>query len=126
MDEAELEQCRAQLGVAPTVTLEELERVFMKRNFALIQGKSGAADEPKPELEAQRQALRAAYEKLSAHLREQPPAAARAEKADADGAADGHQAAIVASAHDAAHRASACAQDAAHAAGDRAAGSGGG
>jgi hypothetical protein len=80
MDEAELEQCRARLGVAPTVTLEELERVFMKRNFALIQGKSGAADEPKPELEAQRQALRAAYEKLSAHLREQPPAAAARKK----------------------------------------------
>ncbi|HEY0862994.1 MAG TPA: hypothetical protein VGD97_02740 [Lacunisphaera sp.] len=71
MDETELEQCRALLGVAPAVTVEELERVFMKRNFALIKGKSGAADEPNPELDAQRQALRAAYEKLSAHLRDQ-------------------------------------------------------
>ncbi len=71
MDETELEQCRALLGVAPTVTVEELERVFMKRNFALIKGKSGAADEPNPQLDAQRQALRAAYEKLSAHLRDQ-------------------------------------------------------
>ncbi len=44
MDETELEQCRALLGVAPTVTVEELERVFMKKNFALIKGKSGAAD----------------------------------------------------------------------------------
>jgi hypothetical protein len=71
MDETELEQCRALLGVAPTVTVEELERVFMKKNFALIKGKSGAADEPNPALDAQRQALRAAYEKLSAHLRDQ-------------------------------------------------------
>jgi hypothetical protein len=70
MDETELEQCRVLLGVAPTVTVEELERVFMKKNFALIKGKSGAADEPNPELDAQRQALRAAYEKLSDHLRD--------------------------------------------------------
>ena len=71
MNEAELADCCAALGVAPGVTLEELERVFMKKNFALIKGKSGAADEPNPALDAQRQALRAAYEKLSAHLRDQ-------------------------------------------------------
>jgi len=70
MNEAELAQCHAALDVPPGVTLEELERVFMKRNFALIKGKTGAADEPNPELDAQRQALRAAYDKLSDHLRE--------------------------------------------------------
>ncbi len=68
MNEAELAECHTALGVSPGVTLEELERVFMKQNFALIRGKSGAADEPNPAREAQRQALRAAYEKLSAHL----------------------------------------------------------
>jgi hypothetical protein len=71
MNDADLAACHAALGVAPGVTLEELERVFMKRNFALIKGKSGAADEPNPALDAQRQALRAAYEKLSGHLRDQ-------------------------------------------------------
>jgi hypothetical protein len=71
MDETELEQCRTLLGVAPTVTAEELERVFMKRNFALIRGKTGAADEANPELDARRAALRAAYEKLSAHLQQE-------------------------------------------------------
>lgn len=80
MDETELEQCGALLGVAPTVTVEELERVFMKKNFALIKGKSGAADESNPALDAQRQALRTAYEKLSAHLRDQ---AGQAEAANA-------------------------------------------
>ncbi len=71
MNETELAHCHAALGVAPGVTLQELERVFMKKNFALIKGKAGAADEPNPALDAQRQALRAAYEKLSAHLRDQ-------------------------------------------------------
>ena len=71
MNETELEQCRTLLGVAPGVGIEELERVFMKKNFALIKGKSGAADEANPALDAQRQALRAAYEKLPAHLRDQ-------------------------------------------------------
>ncbi len=78
MNETELEQCRTLLGVAAGVTLEELERVFMKKNFALIKGKSGAADEPNPGLDAQRQGLRAAYEKLSAHLRDQQKQAAAA------------------------------------------------
>lgn len=71
MNDAGLAACHAALGVAPGVGLEELERVFMKKNFALIKGKAGAADEPNPALDAQRQGLRAAYEKLSAHLRDQ-------------------------------------------------------
>lgn len=71
MNEAELADCHAALGVAPGVNLEELERVFMKKNFALIKGQSGTADEPNPALDAQRQALRGAYEKLAAHLRDQ-------------------------------------------------------
>ena len=66
MNEAELAECQAALGVSPDVSLEELERVFMKKNFALLQGKSGAADVVNPELDAQRQKLRAAYESLSA------------------------------------------------------------
>ena len=78
MNESELEQCHAALGVSPGVSLEELERVFMKKNYALIRGKAGAADEPKPELEAARQQLRAAYEKLAAHLRAQQAQAAAA------------------------------------------------
>lgn len=71
MNDAELAACHAALGVTRGVSLEELERVFMKKNFALIKGKSGAADEPNPALDAQRQELRAAYEKLSTHLRNQ-------------------------------------------------------
>lgn len=74
MSPEELAHCHAALGVAPGVTLDELERAFMKRNFSLIQGKAGAAD---PGLDAQRQALRAAYEKLSAHLRAQAASAER-------------------------------------------------
>jgi hypothetical protein len=71
MNEGELEQCYAALGVQPGVSLEELERTFMKRNFALIKGKSGSADEANPELDAQRQKLRSAYDRLADHLREQ-------------------------------------------------------
>jgi hypothetical protein len=70
MNEVELAECHAALGVPPGVTLEELEREFMKKNFALIKGKSGAADEPNPALDSQRSVLRAAYEKLAEHLRE--------------------------------------------------------
>ncbi len=69
MNEAELAQCHAVLGVSPGVSLEELERAFMKRNFAILKGKSGSADEVNPELEAQKQRLRTAYFKLAAHLR---------------------------------------------------------
>ncbi len=71
MNEGELEQCYIMLDVPPGVTLAELERTFMKRNFALIKGRSGAADEANPELTAQRQRLRAAYDRLVEHLREQ-------------------------------------------------------
>lgn len=78
MNDAELAECHAALGVTPGVSLEELERVFMKKNFALIKGKTGAADESNPALDAERQGLRAAYEKLSAHLRDQQKQAAAA------------------------------------------------
>ncbi len=76
MNDAELAEGHAALGVAPGVTPEELERAFMKKNFALLQGKSGPADEPNVALGAQRQQLRAVYEKLSAHLRAAPAQAA--------------------------------------------------
>lgn len=69
MNEAELEQCRALLGVTPAATAEELERAFMKKNFALIKGNTG--DEPKQNVEAERQQLRAAHEKLAEHLKAQ-------------------------------------------------------
>lgn len=72
MNPEELAHCQALLGVSPEVTLPELERVFMKRNFALIKGRSGAADEVNPDLDAERAKLKAAYEKLSMHLRAQP------------------------------------------------------
>jgi hypothetical protein len=71
MSPEELAQCHDALGVPPTVTLVELERAYMKRNFALIKGRSDAADEVNPELAAERAALKAVYEKLSAHLRAQ-------------------------------------------------------
>ena len=75
MNERELEESYAALGVAAGVSLEELERAFMKKNFGLLQGRSGSATEANPALEAQRQALRAAYERLAEHLREQQRAA---------------------------------------------------
>ena len=71
MNEGELQQCYTALGVAPGVSLEELERTFMKRNFALLKGRSGSADQANPELDAQRQQLRSAYDRLAEHLREQ-------------------------------------------------------
>ncbi|MBI2497730.1 MAG: M50 family metallopeptidase [Opitutae bacterium] len=69
MNETELAQCHAVLGVPPGVTLEELERAFMKRNLALLKSNSGSAEAANPELEAQKQRLRTAYFKLAAHLR---------------------------------------------------------
>lgn len=76
MNEGELAQCYAALGVQPGVSLEELERVFMKRNFSLLKGRTGAADDKNPELERQREVLRSAYESVAGHLREQQAASA--------------------------------------------------
>ncbi|MDI1335321.1 MAG: hypothetical protein PSU94_03975 [Lacunisphaera sp.] len=70
MNDAELAECHAAFEVTPEVSLEELERAFMKKNFALLKGKSGSAAEANPALDAERQKLRAAYEKLAEHLRE--------------------------------------------------------
>lgn len=75
MNEAELEQCRTLLGVSPTATHQELERAFMKKNFALIKGNTG--DEPKQNVDIERQRLRTAHERLAAHLKEQTEAAAK-------------------------------------------------
>ncbi|MFZ5497157.1 MAG: hypothetical protein ACOZE5_17695 [Verrucomicrobiota bacterium] len=80
MSPDELAQCHALLGVSPGVTLAELERAFMKKNFALIKGHSGAADERNPEFEATRAGLRTAYEKLSAHLRAEEQAGSAGRK----------------------------------------------
>jgi hypothetical protein len=71
MNDGEQQLCYTALGVQPGVSLEELERAFMKRNFALIKGKSGSADAANPELDAQRQALRSAYDRLAEQLREE-------------------------------------------------------
>jgi hypothetical protein len=71
MDDSERQECCDALGVSAEVSLEELERVYMRRNFALIKGKTGAADDVNLELAAQRQVLRSAYERLAEHLREQ-------------------------------------------------------
>lgn len=71
MDAEELDQCRAMLEVNARASLEELERALMRKNFALIRGRSGPAGEAlPPEIEAQKQQLRAAHDKLAAHLRE--------------------------------------------------------
>ncbi|MEJ1972719.1 MAG: hypothetical protein WDM96_09745 [Lacunisphaera sp.] len=75
MNERELEESYAALGVAAGVSPEEIERAFMKKNFALLQGRSGSATEANPELDAQRRALRAAYDRLAEHRRAQARAA---------------------------------------------------
>lgn len=86
MTPEELAQCHDALGVPATVTLTELERAYMRRNFALIKGRSGAADEVNADLEAERAMLKAAYDRLSAHLRVQELAAhVGARKPDAGG-----------------------------------------
>jgi len=59
MTEGELGQAYALLGLQPGCTVEDLERAYMKRNFALIKG----ADE------AARQRLRMAHDALAAHLK---------------------------------------------------------
>ncbi len=70
MEAEELAQCRAMLGVAEGASLDDIERAFMRKNFSLIKGRTGAADEaPPPELAQQKQQLRAAYEKLVADVR---------------------------------------------------------
>lgn len=76
MNEAELEQCRTLLGVPASATAEELERAFMKKNFALIKGNTG--DEPKQSVDLERQQLRAAHEKLADYLKVQVAAQAAA------------------------------------------------
>jgi hypothetical protein len=78
MNEVELEQCRALLGVTATATTEELERAFMKKNFTLIKGNTG--DEPKQNVDIERQRLRTAHEKLAEHLKTQVEAAAKGPK----------------------------------------------
>jgi hypothetical protein len=72
MNEAELEQCCTLLGVTPAVTHQELEKAFLKKNFALIKGNTG--DEPKQNVDIERERLRTAHEKLSTHLKEQAEA----------------------------------------------------
>lgn len=72
MDADELERCRALLGVPAGASPDEIERTYMQRNYALIRGRSGAADEAlPPEIVEQKQQLRTAYETLVAHAREQ-------------------------------------------------------
>ena len=72
MDQSELERCHEALGVPVGATLEQVERAFMQKNFALLKGKAGSAAEAKPELEAARQKLRETHDALAAQLREQP------------------------------------------------------
>jgi len=65
VDESEFNECCTALGVEPDVTLETLERAYLKRNFALIR-----AGTP-----ADREQLRVVHEKLAAHLKARTPAA---------------------------------------------------
>jgi len=69
MNEGELEQRYAALGVQPGVTLEELERAYLKKNFGLLKGRTGSATEANPQLDAERRALRDHYDRLVDHLR---------------------------------------------------------
>jgi hypothetical protein len=63
MNEGELEQCRAVLGVPRGISREELKKVYLRKSYALISG--GAS-------EAERVRMRVAHEKLSAHLASAP------------------------------------------------------
>lgn len=54
MNDGELEQRYIALGVQPGVTLEELERAYLKKNFSLLQGRTGSATEANPQLDAER------------------------------------------------------------------------
>jgi len=74
MSEGDLAECRAVLGVGPDVTMAELERAYMKRNFSLIRGNSG---DPAA-VEAERARLWSAYERLAAHGRREAEQAAAA------------------------------------------------
>ena len=65
MDESEFSECCTALGVGSDVTLETLERAYLKKNFALI--RTGTPEE--------REQLRLAHEKLAAHLNALAPAA---------------------------------------------------
>jgi hypothetical protein len=65
VDETEFNRCCATLEVGADVTLDTLERAYLKKNFALI--RSGTP--------AEREQLRATREMLEAHLKTQAPAA---------------------------------------------------
>src|SRR6478752_6881225 len=71
MNDGDLEQRYAALEVQPGVTLEELERAYLKKNFSLLKGRSGSATDSNPSLEADRRILRDHYDRLSDHLRAQ-------------------------------------------------------
>jgi len=71
MNDGDLEQRYAALEVQPGVTLEELERAYLKKNFSLLKGRSGSATESNPSLEADRRILRDHYDRLADHLRAQ-------------------------------------------------------
>lgn len=72
MEAEELEQCRAMLGVKAGASVDDLDHALMKKNFALIKGRTGAAgDALPPEIEAQKLQLRGAYEKLITHARDE-------------------------------------------------------
>jgi hypothetical protein len=70
MNEREFSEGCAALGVEPGVTLEALERAYLKKNFALI--RTGTPEE--------RERLKALHEKLSAHMKTLVPAVPAAER----------------------------------------------
>ena len=55
MNEGELASCYAALGVQPGVSLPELDRACMKRNFALITRRDSVTGKPEAGIEVQRQ-----------------------------------------------------------------------
>jgi hypothetical protein len=63
VDQTELNRCCAALGVEGDITLDTLERAYLKKNFALI--RTGTP--------AEREQLRFARETLEAHLKAQAP-----------------------------------------------------
>jgi hypothetical protein len=59
MNERELEQCHAALGVEPGITREAMKKIYLQKSYALI--RAGAPEE-------ERERLRAAHDDLVAHL----------------------------------------------------------
>lgn len=69
MTDRDLKPLYERLGVEPGVTLADLERAYMRQNYALIRGKSSPAFGVNPALDQERETLRAAFDQLADAIR---------------------------------------------------------